>query len=93
MLNHGLADNKSSNLEYGKWFFPWRYLLTLNKLFCCFNHLKTDCSSVGQRFNVTENEVRISEVIWHNERKGDGFVKIDNSGRRPTVQTVRLPND
>ena len=58
-----------------------------------FNHLKTDCSTVGQRFNVTENEVRISEIIWYNERKGDGFVKIDDSGRGPAVQTVRLPND
>ena len=28
---------------------------------------------------MTESEVRISEVIWYNERKGDGFVKIDNA--------------
>jgi cold shock CspA family protein len=59
--------------------FPWRYLLTFTKLFCFFNHLKTDCPTVGQRFNVTENEVRISEVIWYNERKGYGFVKINNA--------------
>ena len=48
---------------------------------------------MGQRFNVTENEVRISEVIWYNERKGDGFVKIDDSGRGPQVQAVRLLDD
>ena len=42
---------------------------------------------------MTENGVRISEVIWYNERKGDGFVKIDDSGRRPAVQTVQLPDD
>ena len=28
---------------------------------------------------MTESEVRIGEVIWYNERKGDGFVKIDNA--------------
>ena len=28
---------------------------------------------------MTESEVRIGEVIWCNERKGDGFVKIDNT--------------
>ena len=28
---------------------------------------------------MTENEVRISEVIWYNERKGYGFVKINNA--------------
>ena len=32
-----------------------------------------------ERFNVTENEVKNGEVIWYNERKGDGFVKIDNA--------------
>ena len=59
--------------------FPWRYLLNLTKVFCCVNHLKTDCSTLGKRFNVIESEVRIGEVIWYNERKGDGFVKIDNA--------------
>jgi len=58
---------------------PWRYLLNLTKLFCCFNHLKTDGSALGKRFNVTESEVRIGEVISYNEREGDGFVKIDNA--------------
>ena len=28
---------------------------------------------------MTENEVKIGEVIWYNERKGYGFVKIDNA--------------
>ena len=28
---------------------------------------------------MTESEPRISEVIWYNERKGGGFVKIDNA--------------
>ena len=28
---------------------------------------------------MTENEVRIGEGIWYNERKEDGFVKIDNA--------------
>ena len=28
---------------------------------------------------MTESEVRIGEVIWYNERKGDGFVKIYNA--------------
>ena len=28
---------------------------------------------------MTEREVRISEVIWYNEREGGGFVKIDNA--------------
>ena len=28
---------------------------------------------------MTESEVRIGEIIWCNERKGDGFVKIDNA--------------
>jgi len=28
---------------------------------------------------VTESEPRIGEVIWYNERKGGGFVKIDNA--------------
>ena len=32
-----------------------------------------------ERFNVTENEVKNGEVIWYNERKGYGFVKIDNA--------------
>ena len=31
------------------------------------------------RFGAKESEVRISEVIWYSERKGDGFVKIDNA--------------
>ena len=26
---------------------------------------------------MRENEVKNGEVIWHNERKGYGFVKID----------------
>ena len=30
-------------------------------------------------FNVTENEVKNGEVIWYNERKGYGFVKIDSA--------------
>ena len=59
--------------------FPWRYLLTFTKLFCFFNHLKTDCSAVVVRFDVTENEVKIGEVIWYNERTGYGFVKINNA--------------
>jgi cold shock CspA family protein len=54
-------------------------LLNLTKLFCSLNHLKTDCSALGKRFNVTESEVRIGEVIWYNECKGGGFVKIDNA--------------
>ena len=32
-----------------------------------------------ERFNVTENEVKNGEVIWYNERKGYGFVKIDSA--------------
>ena len=32
-----------------------------------------------EKFNVTENEVKNGEVIWYNERKGYGFVKIDNA--------------
>ncbi len=28
---------------------------------------------------MTESQVRIGEVIWYNERKGGGFVKIDNA--------------
>ena len=28
---------------------------------------------------MTESEVRIGEVIWCNERKADGFFKIDNT--------------
>ena len=28
---------------------------------------------------MTESEPRIGEVIWYNERKGGGFVKIDNA--------------
>ena len=28
---------------------------------------------------MTESEVRIGEVIWYNECKGGGFVKIDNA--------------
>jgi len=28
---------------------------------------------------VTENEAKNSEVIWYNERKGYGFVKIDSA--------------
>ena len=74
-----MADNKSRNLEYRKQFLRWRHLLNLTKLFCCFNHLKIDCSALVKRFNVTESEVRIGEVIWCNERKEDGFVKIDNT--------------
>ena len=74
-----MASKKSRNLKYRKWFFPWRYLLNLTKLFCSFNHLKTDCSALGKRFNVTESEVLIGEVIWYNERNGYGFVKIDNA--------------
>jgi CspA family cold shock protein len=31
------------------------------------------------RFNVTEKEIKNGEVIWYNERKGYGFVKIDNA--------------
>jgi CspA family cold shock protein len=27
---------------------------------------------------MTENEVKIGEVIWYNERTGYGFVKINN---------------
>jgi hypothetical protein len=54
-------------------------LLTLTKLFRCFNHLKTNCSAVVERFNVTENEDKNGEVIWYNERKGYGFVKIDSA--------------
>ena len=46
-----------------------------------------------ERFNVTENKAKNGEVIWYNERKGDGFVKIDDSGRGPAVQTVQLPDD
>ena len=42
---------------------------------------------------MTENEVRIGEVILYNERKGNGFVKIDDSDRSLKVQTVRLPDD
>ena len=41
--------------------------------------MKIDCSASVKRFNVTESEVRIGEVIWCNERKDDGFVKIDNT--------------
>jgi CspA family cold shock protein len=59
--------------------FSWRCLLTLTKLLCCFNHLKTDCSAMVARFNVTEKEIKNGEVIWYNERKGYGFVKIDNA--------------
>ena len=58
---------------------PWRYLLNLTKLFCCFNHLKKDGSALDERFNVTESEVRIGKVIWYNERKRNGFVQIDNA--------------
>ena len=54
-------------------------MLTLTELFCCFNHLKTDRSAVVERFNVTENEVKNGEVIWYNEGKGYGFVKIDSA--------------
>ena len=32
-----------------------------------------------ERFNVTENEAKNGEVIWYNERKGYGFVKIDSA--------------
>ena len=32
-----------------------------------------------ERFNVTENEVKNGEVIWYNERKGYGFVKIESA--------------
>ena len=28
---------------------------------------------------MTKNEVKNGEVIWYNERKRDGFVKIDNA--------------
>ena len=28
---------------------------------------------------MTESEVLIGEIIWYNERKGNGFVKIDNT--------------
>ena len=28
---------------------------------------------------MTESEPRIGEVIWYNERKGGGFVRIDNA--------------
>ena len=28
---------------------------------------------------MIESEVRIGEVIWYSERKGDGFGKIDNA--------------
>ena len=28
---------------------------------------------------MTENEVKNGEVIWYNERKGYGFVKIDSA--------------
>jgi CspA family cold shock protein len=31
------------------------------------------------RFNVTEKEIKNGEVIWYNERKGYGLVKIDNA--------------
>ena len=32
-----------------------------------------------ERFDVTENEVKNSEVIWYNKRKGHGFVKIESA--------------
>ena len=51
-------------------------MLTLTKLFCCFNHLKTDSSAVVEKFNMMENEVKNGEVVWYNERKGYGFVKL-----------------
>jgi cold shock protein len=28
---------------------------------------------------VTENEIKNGEVIWYNENKGYGFIKIDNA--------------
>ena len=28
---------------------------------------------------MTENEVKIGKAIWYNERKGYGFVKINNA--------------
>ena len=31
-----------------------------------FYHLKTDCSALVERFNVTENEVKNGEVIRYN---------------------------
>ena len=42
---------------------------------------------------MTESEVLIGEVIWYNERKGGGFVKIDDSGRSPEFYAVRLLDD
>jgi CspA family cold shock protein len=41
--------------------------------------LKTDCSAVVERFTVTEKEVKNVEVLWYNELKGYGFVKIKSA--------------
>jgi len=34
---------------------------------------------LGKRFDSTESEVQIGEVIWYDERKGGGVIKIANN--------------